>query len=72
MGSDYFSDSIALTPARPQVTRRQFFCDEVGRRELPLGSAERRDHLCTDLVYRRSSEGGTLPAFDREGYFQRY
>ena len=37
MGSDYISDSIALTPARPQVPWRQFFCDEVGRREFICG-----------------------------------
>ncbi|WP_338693849.1 MBL fold metallo-hydrolase [Bradyrhizobium sp. 26S5] len=37
MGSDYFSDSIALSQTGPQAPRRQFFCDEVGRREFLCG-----------------------------------
>jgi 7,8-dihydropterin-6-yl-methyl-4-(beta-D-ribofuranosyl)aminobenzene 5'-phosphate synthase len=37
MAVDYSSDSIAPSQAGPQVPRRQFFCDEVGRREFVCG-----------------------------------
>ena len=37
MAIDYISASIALAQAGPQVPRRRFFCDEVGRREFVCG-----------------------------------
>ncbi len=37
MAIDYTSASIAPSQAGPQVPRRQFFCDEVGRREFVCG-----------------------------------
>jgi 7,8-dihydropterin-6-yl-methyl-4-(beta-D-ribofuranosyl)aminobenzene 5'-phosphate synthase len=37
MAIDYTSASIARSQARPQLPRRQFFCDEVGRREFVCG-----------------------------------
>src|ERR1700742_122603 len=37
MAIDHTSASIARSQASPQVARRQFFCDEVGRREFICG-----------------------------------
>jgi hypothetical protein len=37
MAIDYTSTSIARSQAGPQVPRRHFFCDEVGRREFVCG-----------------------------------
>src|SRR5437588_9383421 len=37
MAINYTSASIALSQTGPQVPRRQFFCDEVGRREFVCG-----------------------------------
>ncbi|MDH2348406.1 MBL fold metallo-hydrolase [Bradyrhizobium sp. SSUT18] len=37
MAIDYASASIALSQTGPQAPRRQFFCDEVGRREFLCG-----------------------------------
>ena len=37
MGSDHTPASIAISRTGPQVPQRQFFCDEVGRREFVCG-----------------------------------
>jgi len=37
MAIDYASASIALSQTGSQAPRRQFFCDEVGRREFVCG-----------------------------------
>ena len=37
MAIDYTSAPIARSQARSQAPRRQFFCDEVGRREFVCG-----------------------------------
>src|SRR6266498_5163343 len=37
MAIDFTSASIARSQAGPQVPRREFFCDEVGRREFVCG-----------------------------------
>src|SRR3979411_162795 len=37
MAIDYTSASAAPSQAGPQVPRRRFFCDEVGRREFVCG-----------------------------------
>jgi 7,8-dihydropterin-6-yl-methyl-4-(beta-D-ribofuranosyl)aminobenzene 5'-phosphate synthase len=37
MAIDYAATSIALSQTGPQAPRRQFFCDEVGRREVLCG-----------------------------------
>ncbi len=71
MGSDYISDSIALTPARPQVPRRQFFCDEVGRREFICGggasvlSVILATLLAGSKPVRAETVTGSLPELDR-------
>jgi hypothetical protein len=39
MAIDYSSASISLSQAGLQVPRRQFFCDEVGRREFICGGS---------------------------------
>src|SRR3989442_9273359 len=71
MGSDYFSDSIAPTPARPQVPRRQFFCDEVGRREFICGggagvlSVILATLLAGSKPVRAEAVTGSLPELDR-------
>jgi 7,8-dihydropterin-6-yl-methyl-4-(beta-D-ribofuranosyl)aminobenzene 5'-phosphate synthase len=71
MGSDYISDSIALTPARPQETRRQFFCDEVGRREFICGggasvlSVILATLLAGSKPVRAETVTGSLPELDR-------
>ncbi len=71
MGSDYISDSIALTPARPQVPWRQFFCDEVGRREfICSGGASVLSMILATLLagskpVRAETVTGSLPELDR-------
>jgi 7,8-dihydropterin-6-yl-methyl-4-(beta-D-ribofuranosyl)aminobenzene 5'-phosphate synthase len=71
MGSDYISDSIAPTPARPQVTRRQFFCDEVRRREFICGggasvlSVILATLLAGSKPVRAETVTGSLPELDR-------
>jgi 7,8-dihydropterin-6-yl-methyl-4-(beta-D-ribofuranosyl)aminobenzene 5'-phosphate synthase len=71
MGIDYISDSIALTPARPQVPRRQFFCDEVGRREFICGggasvlSVILATLLAGSKPVRAETVTGSLPELDR-------
>lgn len=71
MDIDYISDSIALTPARPQVPRRQFFCDEVGRREFICGGgASALSVILATLLagskpVRAETVTGSLPELDR-------
>ena len=71
MGSDHISDSIALTPARPQVPWRQFFCDEVGRREfICSGGASVLSMILATLLagskpVRAETVTGSLPELDR-------
>lgn len=71
MGIDYISDSIALTPARSQVPRRQFFCDEVGRREFICGggasvlSVILATLLAGSKPVRAEADTGSLPELDR-------
>ena len=71
MGFNYTSDSIAPTPARPQVPRRQFFCDEVGRREFICGggagvlSVILATLLAGSKPVRAEAVTGSLPELDR-------
>jgi 7,8-dihydropterin-6-yl-methyl-4-(beta-D-ribofuranosyl)aminobenzene 5'-phosphate synthase len=71
MGIDYISDSIALTRARSQVPRRQFFCDEVGRREFICGggagvlSVILATLLAGSKPVRAEAITGSLPELDR-------
>jgi 7,8-dihydropterin-6-yl-methyl-4-(beta-D-ribofuranosyl)aminobenzene 5'-phosphate synthase len=71
MGIDYISDSIALTPARSQVPRQQFFCDEVGRREFICGggsgvlSVILATLLAGSKPVRAEAVTGSLPELDR-------
>src|ERR1700737_1937704 len=71
MGSDYISDSIAVTPARPQVPRRQCFCDEVGRGEFICGGGASVLRLILPSLLagskpvRAETVTGSLPELDR-------
>ena len=71
MGIDYISDSIALTPPRSQVPWRQFFCDEVGRREFICGggasvlSVILATLLAGSKPVKAETVTGSLPELDR-------
>jgi 7,8-dihydropterin-6-yl-methyl-4-(beta-D-ribofuranosyl)aminobenzene 5'-phosphate synthase len=71
MGINYTSDSIALTPARPQLPRRKFFCDEVGRREFVCGggagvlSVILATLLAGSKPVRAEAVTGSVPELDR-------
>src|SRR5260370_2432398 len=65
------SASIALSQARPQVPWRQFFCDEVGRREfICSGGASVLSMILATLLagskpVRAETVTGSLPELDR-------
>ena len=71
MAIDYSSASIALSQAGPQVPRRQFFCDEVGRREFICGggasvlSAILAALLAGSKPVRAEAVTGSAPELDR-------
>ena len=71
MAIDYTSASIALSQAGPQVPRRQFFCDEVGRREFVCGggasvlSVILAALLAGSKPVRAEAVTGSVPELDR-------
>src|SRR5438876_10128587 len=71
MAIDYTSTSIAPSQAGPQVPRRQFFCDEVGRREFVCGggagvlSVILATLLAGSKPVRAEAVTGSLPELDR-------
>src|SRR5258708_14968297 len=71
MAIDLTSASIALLQAGPRVPRRQFFCDEVGRREFLCGGGASilSGMLATLLAgakpVRAEAVTGSLPELDR-------
>src|SRR5258705_4765259 len=71
MAIDYTSAPIARSQARSQVPRRQFFCDEVGRREFVCGggasvlSVILATLLAGSKPVRAEAVTGSLPELDR-------
>jgi 7,8-dihydropterin-6-yl-methyl-4-(beta-D-ribofuranosyl)aminobenzene 5'-phosphate synthase len=71
MAIDYTSASIALLEAGPQAPRRQFFCDEIGRREFVCGGgASVLSVILAALLggskpVRAEAVTGSLPELDR-------
>ena len=71
MAIDYSSASISLSQAGLQVPRRQFFCDEVGRREFICGgSASVLSVILAALLagskpVRAEAVTGSVPELDR-------
>src|SRR6266481_4009881 len=71
MAIGYTSASIALSQAGPQVPRRQFFCDEVGRREFVCGggasvlSVILATLLAGSKPVRAQAVTGSVPELDR-------
>src|SRR5437870_10587987 len=71
MAIDYSSASIARSQAGPQVPRRQFFCDEIGRREFVCGggasvlSVILATLLAGSKPVRAEAVTGSVPELDR-------
>src|SRR5262249_42501286 len=71
VASNRTSGSIALSQAGPQVPRRQFFCDEVGRREFVCGggagvlSVILATLLAGSKPARAQAIAGSVPELDR-------
>ena len=71
MAIDYTSASIALSQTGPQAPRRQFFCDEVGRRAFVCGGAASALSLILATILgsskpvRAEAVTGSLPELDR-------
>src|SRR5437899_3705811 len=71
MAIDYTSASIALSQAGPQVPRRRFSCEEVGRREFVCGggasvlSVILATLLAGSKSVRAEAVTGSLPQLDR-------
>src|SRR5437879_12236135 len=71
MAIDYISASTALSQAGPQVPRRRFSCEEVGRREFVCGggasvlSVILATLLAGSKSVRAEAVPGSLPELDR-------
>jgi 7,8-dihydropterin-6-yl-methyl-4-(beta-D-ribofuranosyl)aminobenzene 5'-phosphate synthase len=71
MAIDYTSASIALSQTGPQAPRRQFFCDEVGRRAFVCGGGASVLSLILATILggskpvRAEAVTGSLPELDR-------
>ena len=71
MAIDDISDSITMSQAGSQVPRRQFFCDEVGRREFVCGGGASVISLILATLLagskpvRADAVAGLLPELDR-------
>src|ERR1700693_4042702 len=71
MAIDDISDSITMAQGGSQVPRRQFFCDEVGRREFVCGggagviSAILAVLLAGSKPVRADAVTGSVPELDR-------
>src|SRR5258706_6719499 len=71
MAIDDISDSITMAQAGSQLPRRQFFCDEVGRREFICGggasvlSVILATLLAGSKPVRAEAITGSLPELDR-------
>ena len=71
MAIDDISDSITMAQAGSQVPQRQFFCDEVGRREFICGggasvlSVILATLLAGSKPVRAETVTGSLPELDR-------
>lgn len=66
MAVDYTSTSIVLSEAGPQGPRRQFFCDEIGRREFVCsGGASVLSVILATLLAGSKSVRAPRPSPDR-------